>query len=65
MWSERERELIQKYSEEIRQEYYERSRVPLLATVQREPDAQAPNFLKLEIPETVYGYSKAPITMID
>jgi hypothetical protein len=47
MWSEREKQLIQRYSKEIREEYYKRSRVPLLATIRREPNAQAPNFLKL------------------
>jgi hypothetical protein len=47
MWSEREKQLIQRYYEEIRQEYYKRSRVPLLATLRRESDAKAPNFLKL------------------
>lgn len=46
MWSERERQLIQKYSEEIRQQYNQGSRVPLLATPQREPSPQAHGFLK-------------------
>ena len=47
MWSDRERRLIQRYSGEIRQSYLEGSRVPVLATVRREPDARAPNFLKI------------------
>ena len=46
MWNEREEDLIQRYSEEIQQQYYQSSRIPLLATMRREPDAQAPHFLK-------------------
>ena len=47
MWNEREEGLIQRYSEEIRQQYCQGSRIPLLTTLRREPDAQAPDFLKI------------------
>jgi len=47
MWSEREEQLIQEYSEEIRRLYHERSKVPLLADLQKECALEAPNFLKI------------------
>ena len=46
MWSENELQLTHRYSQEIRREYNQRSRVPILAIPQRERNAQAPDFLK-------------------
>jgi len=47
MWNEREEGLIQRYREEIRQQYSQGSKVRLLTTLRREPDAQASDFLKI------------------
>lgn len=58
MWSEREKKLIQEYCEEIRSGYRSESKVPLLATLRREPNPHAPNFLKIgkkfEIPKEFF-----------
>jgi hypothetical protein len=48
MWTEREKELIQKYAEEIRHQYNQWSRVPFLAKTRKETNTDAPDFLKIE-----------------
>jgi len=47
VWSDRERELVLKYCEEIRQTYKEMSHVPVIAVVRKELEAQALGFEKI------------------